>query len=219
VLSTAYAYKKKRITRDISKTALQGLTSNADGSGCIDFAVSNQLKLIIAGCCLGFLIIATAYFTNYIDTPPVYNFGELKKVTTFKREPHKIFTLTNQSLKQKKIPKAINKSTALHKSEIATGLKFSPAQKAATKANLTPKMTHSVQAGAFLIKKNAENVSSILRRKGYDARIVEFKDSKKRVWYTVRIGDYPSREIAKKHANAFTSKEKRESAIVPIDNL
>ena len=81
------------------------------------------------------------------------------------------------------------------------------------------KMTHSVQVGAFLIKKNAERIASILIKKGYEARIVIFNDSKKRVWHTVRIGDYPSREIAKEYADAFTAKEKQESAVVPIDNL
>jgi cell division protein FtsN len=80
-------------------------------------------------------------------------------------------------------------------------------------------MTHSVQVGAFLIKKNAERITSILIKKGYEARIVIFNDSKKRVWHTVRIGDYPSREIAKEYADAFTAKETRESAVVPVDKL
>ena len=80
-------------------------------------------------------------------------------------------------------------------------------------------MTHSVQIGAFLIRKNAEGITSILRKRGYDARIVTFNDSKKRTWHTVRIGDYPSREIAKEYSDAFIYKEKRESIVVPVDNL
>jgi cell division protein FtsN len=122
-------------------------------------------------------------------------------------------------LKPKSIPKAINRSIASRKLEIAAGLKLSQPQKAATEAYLSSKMTHSVQVGAFLVKKNAESITSILRKKGYDARIVIFSDSKNRVWHTVRIGDYPSREIAKEYADAFTAKEARESAVVPVDNL
>ena len=80
-------------------------------------------------------------------------------------------------------------------------------------------MTHSVQVGAFLIKDNAVRIKGLLERKGYDARIVIFEDAKKRTWHTVRIGNYPSSEIAKKYANAFTAKEKLESAVVPIDRL
>jgi hypothetical protein len=37
--------------------------------------------------------------------------------------------------------------------------------------------------------------------------------------YTVRIGDYPSSEIAKDYADAFTERETQESAVVPVNNL
>ena len=46
-----------------------------------------------------------------------------------------------------------------------------------------------------------------------------FNDSKKKIWHTVRIGEYPSSEVAKEYADAFTFREKLESAVVPIDNL
>jgi cell division protein FtsN len=199
--------------------AIRELFGKEDDGKWIDFLVENQSKLIIAGCCISLLIVAAAYFTKLIDSTPDYNFEELKNVTTFQPESPKLLKLTTQSLKAKNIPKVVTKSAASRKSEIVTGLKFTQPQKAATEAYFTSKMTHSVQVGAFLIKKNAERITSILRKKGYDARIVIFNDSKKRVWHTVRIGDYPSREIAKEYADAFTAKEKRESAVVPADNL
>jgi type II secretory pathway predicted ATPase ExeA/cell division septation protein DedD len=219
VLSNSYIYSQKRITGDIAKAAIKELYGKEDNGKWIDFLTENQSKLIIAGCCVSLLIVAAAYFTKIIGSTAGYNFEELKKVTTFQREPAKLLKLTTRSLKPKNIPKVVNKSTASRKSEVATGLKFSQPQKAATEAYLPSKMTHSVQVGAFLIKKNAERITSILIKKGYAARIVIFNDSKKRVWHTVRIGDYPSREIAKEYADAFTAKEKRESAVVPVDNL
>jgi len=218
VLLTSYIYIQKRIIGDIAKAAIKELPGKADGGRWIDFLVENQSKLIIAGCCISLLIVA-AYFTKLIGSTADFYFEEPKKVTTFQREPPKLLKLTTLSLKPKNIPKVVNKSTASHKSEIATGLKFSQPQKAAREAYFTSKMTHSVQVGAFLIKKNAERITSILRKKGYDARIVIFNDSKKRTWHTVRIGDYPSSEIAKEYADAFTAKETRESAVVPVDNL
>jgi type II secretory pathway predicted ATPase ExeA len=218
VLLTSYIYSQKRIIGDIAKAAIRELPGKADGGRWIDFLVENQSKLLIAGCCISLLIVAT-YITKLIDSTANLNFEEPKKVTTFQRAPPKLLKLTAQSLKPKDIPKVVNESTASRKSEIATGLKFSQPQKAAREAYFSSKMTHSVQAGAFLIKKNAERITSILRKKGYDARIVIFDDSKKRVWYTVRIGDYPSSEIAKEYADAFTAKEKRESAVVPVDKL
>jgi type II secretory pathway predicted ATPase ExeA len=219
VLSTAYIHRKKRITGDIAKAAIRELSGKADNDRWIDFLVENQSKLILAGCCISLLIVIAAYFTKFISSSAVYNFEELKKVTTFQREHPNILKLTTQSLKTKNIPKVVNKSADLGKLEIATGLKFSQSQKTTTEAYFKSQMTHSVQVGAFLVKKNAESLTSILRNKGYDARIVIFSDSKKRVWHTVRIGDYPSKEIAKGYADAFTAKEKRESAVVPVDNL
>jgi cell division protein FtsN len=195
------------------------LTGKADGYRRNDFFAKNQSKLIIAGCCISLILAVAAYLKMLSDSKVVYNFEELKKVTTFQRQPQKVIKLTTQSPEPKNIPKIVNKSADSSKSEITTGLKLSQPQKAARDAYFTPKMTHSVQVGAFLIKKNAEMITSKLRKKGYDARIVIFNDFKKRVWHTVRIGDYPSPEIARKYADAFTAKEKRESVVRPVDNL
>ena len=82
-----------------------------------------------------------------------------------------------------------------------------------------PKMTHSVQVGAFLFKKNAENRAAMLTLKGYEPRIVIFNASRGRIWYTVRIGNFASRKIAQKRAKAFFNREKLESAVVPVDSL
>jgi type II secretory pathway predicted ATPase ExeA len=218
VLLTSYIYSQKRIIGDIAKAAIRELPGNADSDRWIDFLVENQSKLIMAGCCISLLIVAV-YFTKLIGSSADFNFEEPKKVTTFQLAPTKLLELTAQSLKPKDIPRVVNESTASRKSEIATGLKYSQPQKAAREAYFTSKMTHSVQVGAFLIKKNAERITGILRKKGYDARIVIFNDSKKRIWHTVRIGDYPSSEIAKEYADAFTAKETRESAVRPVDNL
>jgi type II secretory pathway predicted ATPase ExeA len=219
MLSTSYTYNQKRITGDIAKASIRELTGKADGYRWNDFFVKNQSKLIIAGCCISLILAVAAYLKMLSGSEVVYNFEELKKVTTFQRQPQKVIKLTTQSPKPRNIPKIVNKSTDSRKSETKTGLKLSQPQKAARDTYVTAKMTHSVQVGAFLIKKNAEMIKSILRKRGYDANIVIFNDSKKRVWHTVRIGDYPSREIAREYADAFTAKEKRESAVVPVDNL
>ena len=216
VLSTSHAHNQKRITEDIAKAAIRELPGRVNGGRWINFFVENQSKLIIAGCCI---IAVAAYLTTLSNSIYVHNFEELKKVATFHREPQKLLKLTTQSLKPMNVPKVVNKSADSVKPEITKGMKFSQPQKSAKDTYFKPKMTHSVQVGAFLIKTNAEMVTNILRKKGYDARIVIFNDSKKRAWHTVRIGDYPSREIAIDYANAFTAKEKRESAVVPVDNL
>jgi cell division protein FtsN len=85
--------------------------------------------------------------------------------------------------------------------------------------NRLPKVTHSVQVGAFLAKENADVRVAKLTERGYKPKIVVFNDSMGRRWYTVRIGNYASREIAQKIAKAFSKREKFESAIVPVDAL
>ena len=215
VLLTSYIYNQKRITRDTAKVALVKLSGNADGSKWNDLFVGKQSEWIIVGCCISLLVV-TLSFTKLISSTADFKFGAPQKVTTSQQEPPKILKLGYQSWKQENIPKV---AKAPRKSKMTTGLKFSQPQKTAREIRFASKMTHSVQIGAFLIKKNAEGITSILRKKGYDARIVIFNDSKKRTWHTVRIGDYPSREIAKEYSDAFTYKEKRESAVVPVDNL
>ena len=73
-----------------------------------------------------------------------------------------------------------------------------------------------IQVGAFLHKKNAAKAKRMLNKKGYSVRIVEFKDSKGRLWHTVRIGEYASLKIAKKHAADFSSQEKMDSIVLPL---
>jgi cell division protein FtsN len=80
-------------------------------------------------------------------------------------------------------------------------------------------MTHSVQVGAFRNRKQSEKLVGALKEKGYPAGILPVTDAKARTWYTVRIGDYPSRDMALQQADAFTSREKMESAVRPFEKL
>ncbi|MBT8367945.1 MAG: AAA family ATPase [Deltaproteobacteria bacterium] len=83
----------------------------------------------------------------------------------------------------------------------------------------TVEMTHSVQVGAYRIKTNAKNILDLLKAKGYPGRIVTVSDYAGETWYTVRIGDYPTRETARQHAEAFSAKENMETAVRPYGKL
>ena len=218
VFLTSYLYGQKRIIGNIAKAAILELPGRADGDRWIDFIIENQSKLIIAGCCISLLLV-TAYLTKLIDSPADYSFKEAKEVAIFQSEPPKLFELGHRPWKPESNPKVVRESVASRKLEKKTGLKLSKPQKSTKESYFTTKMTHSVQVGAFLIKKNAERMTNILRKKGYDAQMVIFNDSQKRTWHTVRIGEYPSSEVAKEYADAFAYREKLETAVVPIDNL
>lgn len=218
VLLASYINSQRTITGDTARVALSQLPGKANGNRWLNYLAENQSKLIIAGSCV-ILFLAAVYLTKFISSNNDFKFKEQIKVSTVQQEPPELFNLDYRPWKQETIPKVANNSTASYKSGRITGLKFSQPQKAAGKAYVASKMTHSVQVGAFLIKTNAERIKGLLKRKGYDARMVIFVDSKKRTWHTVRIGNFPSSEIAKKYANAFTSKENLESAVVPVDSL
>jgi len=80
-------------------------------------------------------------------------------------------------------------------------------------------MTFSVQVGAFLNFNYAEQLVVQLKAKGYLARILQINDSKGRLWHTVRIGDYTTREEAHAKAEAFSAFEKMQTAVVPFGKL
>jgi general secretion pathway protein A len=91
-----------------------------------------------------------------------------------------------------------------------------PGAKAASAAKgPASRMTHSVQVGAYLVP-NARKQVELLGAKGYPARIFEVKDSRGRSWYAVRIGDYPSREAARRQAEEFTRREQASSVVRPV---
>ncbi|MFZ0614676.1 MAG: AAA family ATPase, partial [Desulfobacterales bacterium] len=76
-------------------------------------------------------------------------------------------------------------------------------------------LAYSVQVGAFLVEENAQRRVDQLARKGYTPGITAVKDPQERVWYTVRIGDFASIELARKQADEFAARESRASVVRP----
>jgi cell division protein FtsN len=77
-------------------------------------------------------------------------------------------------------------------------------------------MTHSVQIGAYLNPENAEQMTARLNAKGYSARITQITGGDGRMWYTVRIGDHPSRQAAQAQADEFSRREGQQSVVRPF---
>jgi cell division protein FtsN len=106
------------------------------------------------------------------------------------------------------------------KEKALLGAVAAPAPKMEPPAAETPsRMTHSVQVGAYRQIENADQQAARLTAKGYPARVLRLEDSRKRPWYTVRIGDYPDAESARFMADEFMRREKMPSAVRPFGNL
>ena len=80
---------------------------------------------------------------------------------------------------------------------------------------LPTRLTHSVQVGAFLDEANALKRMESLKKSGYIPRIVSVSGPGGLTYHTVRIGDYPSFEMARQQAEAFTASESTPSAVRP----
>lgn len=94
----------------------------------------------------------------------------------------------------------------------ATQARSSPAG-----GSLPTRLTHSVQVGAFLDETNARKRLESLKKIGYLPRIVSVTGPGGLTYHTVRIGDYPSFEMARQQAEMFTASEKTPSAVRPYD--
>ena len=77
--------------------------------------------------------------------------------------------------------------------------------------------TYSIQVGAFLVAMNAQQRVNQLKSKGYSPRIMAVTDPQGRIWFTVRIGNFPTLEQAQKQADEFTTREKKASAVRPYN--
>jgi len=81
------------------------------------------------------------------------------------------------------------------------------------------KTGYSVQIGAFVSQKSAAALTTRMKSKGYEARLLPFLNWKKEILYTVRIGEFSDRQEASKKAEEFAEKEKMPSTVRPINKL
>ena len=219
-LFTAHRLKRKYITGEIAKTAILDLTGN---SGWRWHGFLNRRRAVLAAAGGGLLLILmmVALFPRQTVRQAVAVKAEAKPAVIKQPEKPEVIPLPRTA------PEPAEKANRASVPELPEAEE--PAVKPAVMATFSPvpekrlelpaKMTHSVQVGAFRARKLAKKRVGKLKEKGYPAGILPVTDSKARTWYTVRIGDYPSRDAARQHAESFTSREKMKSAVRPYGKL
>jgi general secretion pathway protein A len=200
-LGIAYQRKLKFIEIGIARAAIRYLSERAE---------SEQTKSrnrwlpgsLAAICCL--IIVMAVYFRYDSDD----NFS--KEIITEKIPP-----ATDQSTQIPALPSPVNPGPPAIKEDLViepiqadppvapAETPAPPSDSPASEPRSSPKMTHSVQVGAFRRTENAEELIDKLEAKGYSARTVQIPDSQGRLWYTVRIGDHPTLESAQEQARIF----------------
>jgi type II secretory pathway predicted ATPase ExeA len=219
-LFAAHRINHSHITGEIAKTAILDLTRK---SGWRWFGLLNKRRtaLVAGGCCLLIILMMVAFSLWQAEGPVVARKAEVKTAATRIPEKPKIIA---PPVKTPKPVVKVNRAVVpeFPKTE-APAVK--PAVIAAHRSvpekppERVGKMTHSVQIGAFRSRNLAKNLVGTLKQKGYPAVIFTVTDSRRRTWFTVRIGDYPSREAAALHANEFSSREKMASAVRSFEKL
>ena len=219
-LFAAHRINHSHITGEIAKTAILDLTRKS-GWRWFSFPNNRRTALVAGGCCLLLILMMVAFSPWQADRPTVALKAEVKPAAAKLPENPKVIA---PPVKAPEPVVKVNRAVVpeLPKTE-------EPAVKPAVVATPRPvlekppervgKMTHSVQVGAFRHRNLAKNLVGTLKQKGYPAGILVVTDSRRRTWFTVRIGDYPSREAAAQNANEFTSSENMASAVRPFERL
>jgi hypothetical protein len=216
-LFTAHRLKHSYISGEIAKTAIIGLAGRSGGRW---FGFLNRRRTVLAGTGFGLLMLLmiAVLFPRQADRQAVALQTEAKPAAVKQPAKPKANPLPDKTANPDE--KARRASVPEAKGPAVKAAVMPAASSAPEKALPAPvKMTHSVQVGAFRTREQAEKLVGTLKKIGYPAGILPVTDSKARTWYTVRIGDYPSRDIARQQAEAFTSREKMESAVRPFEKL
>ncbi len=238
-LFTAHRLNQGHITGDIAQTALTGLAAGSDRRG-LGLLIRYRALAVAVGCCLLLVLMLTLFYPWQADRPSVGLKTETQPVATGLTDNSNV-TSPNAPEAQEPIskvghPVVVEPSKVTEPEEGANSAAVNnlpvaeqgaerqedPAPSLSVTAKpLKPvaKMTHSVQVGAFRRMPLARKLAGTLKQKGYPASILPVYDSQNRPWFTVRIGDYPSRDAAIQRANEFTSRENMASAVRPFERL
>jgi cell division septation protein DedD len=210
-LTAAFGAREKTVTAAIAQAAVMGLSAT-DGKDPARRRRRQALGWAVAGC--GVIVLAGAAFFA-LRGPEGRPSSEISG-------PERAgLAAPAETVSRPTVPAPAEAVVASTGSDAAAGPDSvvpppAPKEKAVSAAkDSAPRMTHSVQVGAYLVPENAHKQVERLGAKGYPARIFEVKDSQGRNWSTVRIGDYPSSEAARRQADEFTRREQAPSVVRP----
>jgi len=192
VLMAAYKLREKQISGNIAKNAIKELPEKSGQLSKAYYQLNRRKLFVLAGAIV--LVISSAiYFIKYSsqEVTPELSQVERKKDVISKKDQ---IVLSNSVGGQNRPDRDAYK--------IKSGLN-----------HFNKPKSYSVQVGAFLIRNNAQILMDSLKAKDYRARIDTFIDPKGRTWYTVRVGKYSSREIAREKADSIITKEKIEAIV------
>ena len=216
-LMEAFDRKETRITGDIAKEVVGFLSSRGE-KALFKYNKRRRIGWVAAGCSIMLAITGAVYFSlpGTVKTS--------KEQLNSQKAGMVNMSMPKSSNEPVKMPSVKAETPNMRRDAFLQPEPIGIMEPAAEHINETisvkpassSQMTHSVQVGAFFILDYAKTLVGQLEAKGYPVQIVPIKDSMARSWYTVRIGDYPSKEAAQANADAFSALEKMETAVRPF---
>jgi type II secretory pathway predicted ATPase ExeA/cell division septation protein DedD len=219
-LIEAFNRREKRINDEIANEAVKCL-SNHTRNDFTKFFKTKFFVYMITGCCLLLMIAGSFYL--FKNTHKISSTVQNKS-----QQPAIIKNPLSKSSSQLDINSPNDADVTSVKKDAFVNTEQTDASQLSAESSkkkysdlpeLSSKMTYSVQAGAFRNLNYAEDLVMQLKAKGYPAEIFEKKDSKGRLWHTVRIGDYVTLGEAKAKADKFSALEKMQTAVRPFGKL
>jgi len=107
------------------------------------------------------------------------------------------------------------KKLAQLKQKIKEIKNLEPQKKTAQIKNSSNKR-YALQTGAYLNPENANKTKAELLQYGLDARILVLQDTKKRIWYMVRSGNFPNKTAARKSKLSLEEEIGIKSVVRPL---
>jgi general secretion pathway protein A len=234
ILTAAYKYRERNITDKTAKSVLRQWYKGPDRD------LSNLFRqklssIAIAGVLMLTVVVSSVYFLSgkKTDAPTVAIGSKTDRPTPPKTsqppptpsQAEPVATTVPPEKMRPAEPAQKRDEAAADKGQLLAVLDSLRLQhnldqvEATTAVGSEPsaELTYSVQVGAFLVAMNAQQRVNQLKSKGYTPRIIAVTDPQGRIWFTVRIGDFPSLEQAQKQADEFTAREKKASVVRPYN--
>jgi general secretion pathway protein A len=219
-LTAAHRLSHSHITGEIARAAIVDLTGKS-GWRWLGFLSRWPTVLAAGGCCLLVILVMVAFAPWQTEGPGAARKAEVQTPAATLAQSPKVTASPEQAPEpvEKVRPAVASAEPKIEKPAVSPAVVAIPSPGPEKPHEGIAKMTHSVQVGAFRSRTQAKKLVGTLKLKGYPAGILAVIDSKRRTWFTVRIGDYPSREAAVQRAAEFTVREKMASAVRPFEKL
>jgi hypothetical protein len=215
-LMAAFKLRHKHISEQVVKTVVRNLPSESKFKPILinRFHDIDQIKLIGVA---SLIIVLLFILVPILFQEKTF---EIKLAIVRNKIPAILSSAPLQQIQPQEVSKINHAESDINWIDDSSRIQNRPSEEKNGMPGLTSRqITYSIQVGAYLILKNAQDEIGELNEKGYAARIVNFEDSEGRIWHTVRVGNYATRNAAQGDAKILSERVDIETVVLPSDKF